>query len=107
MGELVKRMLRAVLDAFARTDAKAALEAAKMDHKVDIKYMVITRQLITHMAQDPTQIPTILNVLWAARAMERMGDRCENIAEYVVYLVLGKDVRHVRPEDYEAEVVGD
>jgi phosphate transport system protein len=107
MGELVKRMLRAVLDAFARTDAKAAFEAAKLDHKVDIKYMVITRQLITHMAQDPTQIPTMLNVLWAARAMERMGDRCENIAEYVVYLVLGKDVRHIKPEDYEAEVVGD
>ena len=62
---------------------------------------------MTHMAQDPSQIPTILNVLWAARAMERMGDRCENIAEYVVYLVLGKDVRHVRPEDYEAELIDD
>lgn len=106
MGELVKRMLRAVLDAFARTDAKAAFEAAKLDNKIDVKYGVITRQLMTHMAQDPSEIPTMLNVLWAARAMERMGDRCENISEYVVYLVLGRDVRHVRPEDYEADVSG-
>jgi phosphate transport system protein len=107
MGELVKRMLNDVLDAFARTDAKAAFEVAQFDKKIDVKYMVITRHLMTHMAQDPSQIPTILNVLWAARAMERMGDRCENIAEYVVYLVLGKDVRHVRPEDYEAELIDD
>jgi phosphate transport system protein len=77
---------------------------AKLDQKVDIKYQVITRQLMTHMAQDPTQIPTMMNVLWAARAMERMGDRCENIAEYVVYLVLGKDVRHVSLDDYEQEL---
>lgn len=104
MGELVRHMLHAVLDAFARTDARAAVEAAKLDHKIDVKYMVITRQLMTHMAQDPGQIPTMLKVLWAARAMERMGDRCENISEYVVYLVLGRDVRHVRPEDYEAEL---
>jgi phosphate transport system protein len=107
MGELVKKMLQAVLDAFARTDAKAALEVTRMDNKIDVKYVVITRQLMTHMAQDPSQIPTMLNVLWAARAMERMGDRCENIAEYVLYLVLGKTVRHVDPDDYEAELIGD
>ncbi len=104
MGELVKGMLHSVLDAFARTDARSAVAVAKLDHKVDIKYQVITRQLMTHMAQDPTQIPTMMNVLWAARAMERMGDRCENIAEYVIYLVLGKDVRHVSLDDYEREL---
>lgn len=96
MGELVKRMLHDVLDAFARTDANAAVEVARMDNKVDVKYQVITRQLMTHMAEDPGQIPTVLKVLWAARAMERMGDRCENISEYVIYLVLGKDVRHTK-----------
>jgi phosphate transport system protein len=107
MGELVKHMLRAVLDAFARTDAQAAVAVAKSDHKVDIKYQVITRQLMTHMAQDPSQIPTVLNVLWAARAMERMGDRCQNIAEYVIYLVLGKDVRHVSLDDYATELASE
>ena len=71
MGELVKRQLHAVLDAFARTDARSAFEVAKLDHKIDVKYHAITRQLMTHMAQDPSQIPTMLKVLWAARAMER------------------------------------
>jgi phosphate transport system protein len=104
MGDLVKRMLHAVLDAFARTDAKAAVKVAQSDRKVDIKYQVITRLIMTHMAQDPSLIPTMMNVLWAARAMERIGDRCENIAEYVVYLVMGKDVRHIKLDEYEAEL---
>jgi len=69
-----------------------------------VKYKVITRQLMTHMAQDATSIPTIMNVLWAARAIERMGDRCQNIAEYIIYLVRGKDVRHVSLDDLLAEV---
>jgi phosphate transport system protein len=104
MAELVKAMLHGVLDAFARTDVDAALAVAKADDKVDIKYQVITRQLMTHMAQDPGQIPTVLNVLWAARAMERMGDRCQNIAEYVIYLVMGRDVRHIKLDEYAAEL---
>jgi phosphate transport system protein len=104
MAELVKGMLHDVLDAFARTDVDAALAVAKADDKVDIKYHVITRQLMTHMAQDPSQIPTVLNVLWAARAMERMGDRCQNICEYVIYLVMGRDVRHVKLDEYAADL---
>lgn len=104
MGELVRGMLGQVLDAFARTDIKTAAEVVRADRKVDVKYKVITRQLMTHMAQDATAIPTIMNVLWAARAMERMGDRCQNIAEYIIYLVRGKDVRHVSLDDLLAEV---
>ncbi len=107
MGDLVRAMLRKVLDALARTDLDTALEVARADRKVDGKYRVITRQLMTHMAEDANMIPVVLRVLWAARAMERMGDRCQNIAEYVIYLVLGKDVRHVSLDDVVADLESD
>lgn len=94
MGGLVRQQLRMVLDAFARTDVDTAVEVVRADSKVDDKYLSITRHLMTYMAEDATSIPAILNILWAARAMERMGDRCENIAEYVFYLVHGRDIRH-------------
>ncbi len=79
-----------------------ALSAA--DRKVDIKCKSIIRQLMTYMAQDATSIPTIMKVLWATRAIERMGDRCGNIAEYVIYLVIGINVRHVALDDVLAEI---
>lgn len=104
MGGQVQEMLRLVLDAFARTDVMAAVGVVRMDHKVDVKYHALTRQLITHMAQDHHNIPSVLNVLWAARALERMGDRCQNIAEYVIYLVLGKDIRHSSLDDFLSEL---
>ncbi len=107
MGELVKKMLHSVLDAFARTDTHKAVEVARSDRRVDVKYQSISRHLMTYMAQDPELIPMIMNVLWAARAMERMGDRCENIAEYVIYLVHGKDVSHVTLEEYAPGLVGE
>lgn len=99
MGELVKEMLRLILDAFARTDVETAMAVVRFDNKVDVKYVSISRQLMTHMAEDPRSIPTILDILWAARAMERMGDRCQNIAEYIFYLVHGRDIRHISLED--------
>ena len=104
MGDLVREMLRMVLDAFARTDVEMAMHVVRFDNKVDIKYVAITRQLMTHMAQDPKAIPKILNILWAARAMERMGDRCENIAEYIFYLVHGRDIRHTTLDDVVAGI---
>lgn len=104
MGGLVRGMLHDVLDAFARTDARAALEVARTDHKVDVKYRAITRHLMTYMAQDHGSIPNVLNILWAARALERLGDRCQNIAEYVIYLVLGRDVRHHGLDEVMAEL---
>ena len=103
MGDLVRDMLRMVLDAFARTDVDAAVKVVEADKKVDAKYVSITRQLMTYMAADPQSIPTILNILWAARAMERMGDRCGNIAEYIFYLVYGRDIRHISMDDVVAE----
>ena len=99
MGDLAREMLRTILDAFARTDVETAVRVVEMDQRVDAKYVSITRQLMTYMAQDPSMIPGILDILWAARALERIGDRCENIAEYIFYLVKGRDVRHLSKED--------
>jgi phosphate transport system protein len=104
MGELVSEMLRTILDAFARMDVETAVKVVESDTRVDNKYVSITRQLITYMAQDPKMIPQILNILWAARALERIGDRCENIAEYIFYLVKGRDLRHLSKVDELAEM---
>ena len=103
MGDLVREMLRMILDAFARTDVQTAVQVAELDHRVDTKYVSITRQLITYMAQDPKNIPRVINILWAARAMERIGDRSVNIAEYLFYLVHGRDVRHPRSRQRVSE----
>ncbi len=107
MGELIRNMLRLVLDAFARTDVDTAIAVVKADNKVDAKYVSITRQLMTYMAADSKTIPTILNILWAARAMERMGDRCQNIAEYIFYLVHGRDIRHISLDDAVADIAAE
>ena len=104
MGNLVREMLRMVLDAFARLDVETAVRVVKSDNRVDVKYVSITRQLMTYMAQDPKSIPRVLNILWAARAMERMGDRCGNIAEYIFYLVHGRDIRHTKVDDAVVDV---
>ena len=104
MGNLVREMLRMILDAFARLDVESAVRVVKSDNRVDVKYVSITRQLITYMAQDPKSIPRVLNILWAARAMERMGDRCGNIAEYIFYLVHGRDIRHTELDDAVVDI---
>ena len=77
---------------------------SKEDLKVDQEYENILRQLMTYMMEDPRSIPRIVNVMWAARSLERIGDRARNICEYVIYLVRGKDVRHISLEQVEKEV---
>ena len=98
-------MLRQSLDAFARLDTNEAMNVVKQDVAVDDEFRAIMRQLITFMMEDPRTITRSLEILFIAKAIERIGDHSKNMAEYVIYMVKGRDVRHVSLEEMEKELL--
>ena len=99
LGPRVQTMMRHALDAFARTDPKSAADVIAEDRGVDREYESLSREMITFMMEDPRSIPLGLDVMFSARALERIGDRACNICEYVIYIVRGDDVRHSSLEE--------
>ncbi len=94
MGQAVLQMTRDATTALRSMDVDLARKVWRQDANVDREYEALMRQLATHMMEDPKSIPRVLNVMWATRSLERIGDRARNICEYVIYLVEGVDVRH-------------
>ncbi|HCJ50873.1 MAG: phosphate transport system regulatory protein PhoU [Gallionellaceae bacterium CG1_02_56_997] len=103
-SEIALDMLRKSLDAFARLDVVMAAEVVRQDEQVDDEFRSIMRYLITFMMEDPRTISTSLEILFIAKAIERIGDHAKNIAEYVIYMVKGRDVRHVTLDEIEREI---
>lgn len=107
MGALVQTMVRSALDAFVRFDADSALEVVRADKQVDREYKSAMRELMTYMMEDPRSITRAMNILWALRSLERIGDHSRNIAEHIIFLVKGTDVRHKSVADIEVKVKGE
>lgn len=106
-AETAVRMLRQALDAFARLDAAVAAEVMKEDSEIDAEFKSVLRQLITYMMEDPRTITPALETVWVAKAVERIGDHAKNLAEQVIYIVKGTDVRHTSFADIERELSRD
>jgi len=106
VGDIAIRMLRKALDALARLDPAAAAAIVREDFEIDEEFRSIVRQLITFMMEDPRTITQALEIMWVAKAIERIGDHSKNMAEQVIYIVKGTDVRHTSVEDLEREALG-
>ena len=104
VAERALAMLRQSLDAFARLDSASAAEVLKEDSALDDEFRSVLRQLITHMMEDPRTISASLETIWVAKAIERIGDHAKNVAEQVIYIVKGTDVRHTSFADIEREL---
>jgi phosphate transport system protein len=103
-AEIAVDMLRKSLDAFARLDVMMAAQVVRQDDQVDDEFRAIMRYLITFMMEDPRTISTSLEILFVAKAIERIGDHAKNISEYVIYMVKGRDVRHITIDEIEREI---
>ena len=103
-AQIAVKMLRQALDAFARLDMTSAAEVLKEDSALDDEFRSVLRQVITYMMEDPRTISPGLEIVWVAKAVERIGDHAKNIAEQVIYIVKGTDVRHTSFADIEREL---
>ncbi len=104
-AEMANTMIRGALDAFAREDSIEARKIMDSDKEIDAQYVASMRQLITYMMEDPRTISSALDDLWVAKAIERMGDHAENIAEVAIYIAEGEDVRYSGSVANQAEAV--
>ena len=104
-ADLASGLLRKALDAFARLDTKAALDILKEDDLIDKEFDGFVRKLVTYMMEDPRTISASLDLPFLAKAIERIGDHSKNVAELIIYLVKGKDVRHAAMNDIESAVL--
>ena len=100
-AELAIASLRKALDAFARLDTAKALEVLKQDDQIDQEFDGLMRKLITYMMEDPRTISASIDLVFVAKAIERVGDHAKNLAEAIIYIVKGTDVRHVAMADVE------
>ena len=101
VASLVIDMLRRALDGIARLEAADAPEIARLDREVDGHFSAIVRQLLTYLIEDPRTISLALDLVFVAKSLERVGDHAKNISEYVVYMIKGRDVRHLPIEEIE------
>lgn len=101
LGSHVRQMIQQTLNAFARLDAVEALDVLREDDDVDLEYRSATRALITFMMEDPRSISQVMNIMWVLRSLERVGDHASNLAEHVIFLVEGEDVRYTKTEQIE------
>jgi phosphate transport system protein len=101
-ASLATASLRRALDAFARLDTQTALEVIKSDNEIDAEFDGLMRKLITYMMEDPRTISASIDLVFVAKAIERVGDHAKNLAEQVIYIVKGTDVRHNTPEAVES-----
>jgi phosphate transport system protein len=105
MGATVRAMLHDALDGFVRMVPEVAVALVRQDEKVDAEYEGLLRQYYTHLVEDPRTTRRVLDSIWVARSLERIGDHAKNIGEYIIYLVEGEDLRHAKVEDLEKAVL--
>jgi len=103
-GSHVRALLKDALNAMARLDVDMAFKVKQNDRQIDLEYQTIMHDQLASMSEDARLIPVALNLMWAARSLERIGDRACNICEYVIYYVLGKDIRHMTLEQAEKDL---
>jgi phosphate transport system protein len=103
-ANLTLAMLQQSLNAFAKLDTSTVAQVVHQDELVDEEFRTIMRNLVTYMMEDPRTISSALEILFAAKSIERIGDHAKNMSEYVVYMVKGRDVRHITVEEIEQEV---